>query len=81
MRISYLSALGAVGVAVSVILAPLAGATVSAPTTVQHIKPSPQTCTTTNVGSQCISPGNVQINNSPPFVNPYSMFRPFPWIV
>lgn len=82
MRISLISVLGAVGIAASVILAPLAGAaTVSAPTAVQHIKPAPQNCSTTNVGSECISPGNVQINDAPPFVDNFPMYGSFPWFL
>lgn len=82
MRISVASALGALIVAVSVIVAPLAGATVvGAPTAVQHIKPAPQTCSTTNVGSICVSPGNAQINDAPPFVDNFPMYGYFPWIL
>lgn len=82
MRISVASALGALSVAVSVIVAPPAGATmVGAPTAVQHIKPAPQTCSTTNVGSICVSPGNAQINDAPPFVDNFPMYGYFPWIL
>ncbi|WP_326547934.1 hypothetical protein QGN32_07270 [Mycolicibacterium sp. ND9-15] len=77
-----MSVLGAVGVAVSVIVAPLAGAaTAGAPTAVQHIKPAPQICTTTNAGSECVSPGNAQINDAPPFVDNFPMYGHLPWIM
>ncbi|WP_267888349.1 hypothetical protein [Mycolicibacterium fortuitum] len=35
----------------------------------------------TNVGSECISPGNAQINDAPPFVNTFPMYGNFPWIL
>lgn len=76
MRISLISALGAVGVALSVIAAPLAGATTAG----QHIKP-PQNCTTVSAGSQCTSPGNVQINDAPPLVQNFPMYGSFPWVL
>ena len=83
MRVSLIAALGAVAAAASVILAPpAAGAvTLGAPTAVQHIKPAPQTCSTTNAGSICISPGNAQINDAPPFVQNFPMYGYFPWIL
>lgn len=86
MRTSLLAALGAVSVAASVIAAPLAGATVGAPTAgvptaIQHIKPAPQTCNSTNAGSVCVSPGNAQINDAPPFVDNFPMYGYFPWIL
>ena len=82
MRIFLAAALGAVSVAAAVVAAPLADATtVDVPTAVQHIKPAPQTCSTTNVGSVCISPGNAQINDAPPFVDNFPMYGYFPWIL
>ncbi|MEW2482459.1 hypothetical protein AB0876_22995 [Mycobacterium sp. NPDC049093] len=82
MRITVLSVLGAVSVAGSVIVAPLAGATPGdAPAAVQHIQPAPQTCNFTNAGSVCVSPGNAQINDAPPFVNNFPMYGSFPWIL
>ncbi|MGW4099139.1 hypothetical protein [Mycobacterium sp. NPDC004974] len=82
MRIISAAALAAAGAATSIILAPLAGATVAGvPTGSQHIAPAPQSCTTTNVGSECISPGNAQINDSPPFVDAFPMYGAFPWIL
>jgi hypothetical protein len=78
MRISPVAAFWAACAAASIILAPIAQA---APPTGQQIKPAPQTCTTTNVGSTCISPGNAQINDAPPFVNNFPMYGTFPWIL
>lgn len=78
MRILSSTLLAAAGAAVSIILAPLAGA---APAGVQHIEPAPQTCTTTNAGSECISPGNAQLNDAPPFVDNFPMYGAFPWIL
>ena len=73
MRIVPAAALATAGVAASLILAPVAGAT-PVPTGGQHIAPPPQSCTTTNVGSECISPGNAQINDAPPLVDNFPMY-------
>ncbi|MED5815238.1 hypothetical protein VST63_23000 [Mycolicibacterium sp. 050232] len=82
MRKVSVAALAAAGAATSIILAPLAGAAVAgAPAGSQHIAPAPQSCTSTNAGSECISPGNAQINDSPPFVNTFPMYGAFPWIL
>lgn len=68
--------------AASIGFAPIAqAATMTAEPTSQHIAPAPQSCTTTNVGSQCISPGNAQINDAPPFVDNFPMYGYFPWIL
>lgn len=81
MRISLLSALGAAAVAASIMAAPVAFAeTVGAPTAAEHSRPAPQTCTTTNAGSECISPGNAQINDAPPFVDNFPMYGAIPWL-
>ncbi|WP_131812629.1 hypothetical protein [Mycolicibacterium peregrinum] len=80
MRIVPAAALAMAGVAASLIFAPLAGAA-PVPNGSQHIGPAPQSCTTTNVGSECISPGNAQINDAPPFVNNFPMYGDFPWIL
>lgn len=81
MRIVSVVALAAAGAATSIILAPLAGAAAGVTTGSEHIQPAPQSCTTTNVGSECISPGNAQINDSPPFVDNFPMYGAFPWIL
>ena len=82
MRISLVPLLGAAIVALSAIAPPLAAAeTAGAPTAVQHIQPAPQTCSTTNAGSVCTSPGNAQINDAPPFVDNFPMYGYFPWIL
>jgi hypothetical protein len=78
MRIRPVAAFLMAGTAASVALAPIAQA---APNAGQHNAPAPQICTTTNAGSECVSPGNVQINDAPPFVNNFSMYGMFPWIL
>jgi hypothetical protein len=65
------------GAAASIALAPIAQA---APAS-QHIAPLKQTCTTTNAGSECTSPGNAQINDAPPSVDNFPMYGAFPWIL
>jgi hypothetical protein len=70
------------GSAVAVALAPIAQAAVPQVRSVgEHIAPAPQKCTTVNAGSECISPGNAQINDAPPFVANYPMYGAFPWIL
>jgi hypothetical protein len=87
MKIRPIAALLTVGAAASIAVAPIALAPIAeaAPTTVQaaaqHIAPYPQKCTTTNAGSECISPGNAQINDAPPFVDNFPMYGFFPWIL
>ena len=71
MRKIILTILASAGVAVTLLLTPLAGAAPS----------QPQTCTTTQAGSMCQSPGNVQINDAPPFVDNFPMYGYFPWIL
>jgi hypothetical protein len=82
MKFRPVAALLVAGTAASIALAPIAQA---APNTsqiaTQQIKPYPQTCTTTNVGSECTSPGNAQINDAPPFVDNFPMYGFFPWIL
>lgn len=87
MKTGLVAALFAAGSAISILLAPMAAAAPSAvapstvQTAIQHIKPAPQTCTTTNAGSECISPGSAQINDAPPFVDNFPMYGWFPWIL
>lgn len=84
MRIHPVTALVTACAAVSLAFAPIAQAEVPpvpAPVAVEHLAPAPQKCTTTNVGSMCTSPGNVQINDAPPFVNNFPMYGYFPWIL
>ncbi|OMC39083.1 hypothetical protein A5740_03090 [Mycobacterium sp. GA-1841] len=80
MRIFPAAALAVAGAAASIIVAPLAGAAPAAAAN-QQIKPIPQTCVTTRVSTQCRSPGNVQINDAPPFVDNFPMYGYFPWIL
>ncbi len=82
-KIRPLALMAMAAAALSIALAPAAQA---APTSVQtvasqKIGPALQTCTTTNVGSECISPGSAQINDSPPFVDNFPMYGAFPWIL
>jgi hypothetical protein len=82
MRIRHIAALLTAGTAAAIGLAPIAqAAPITAQPVAQHIAPAPQTCTTTNVGSMCTSPGNAQINDSPPFVDNFPMYGAFPWIL
>jgi hypothetical protein len=83
MRFRPIAAIFITGTAASIALAPIAQAAPIAaqPAAVQHIKPAPQTCTTTNAGSECVSPGNAQINDAPPFVDNFPMYGWFPWIL
>jgi hypothetical protein len=61
VKLTYLTALLAAGAAaVTISAAPIASA---APTPLQ------QSCTETVSGSECESPGNVEINDTPPPVN------------
>jgi hypothetical protein len=61
VKLTYLTALLAAGAAaVAISAAPIASA---APTPLQ------QSCTETVSGSECESPGNVEINDTPPPVN------------
>jgi hypothetical protein len=82
MKIRPIAALLIAGAAASVALAPIAqAASIAAQPAAQHIAPVPQTCTTTNTGSECISPGNAQINDAPPFVDNFPMYGALPWIL
>ncbi|MBU8812570.1 hypothetical protein [Mycolicibacterium goodii] len=68
--------------AVAVAFAPIAqAAEPHAQPVGEHIAPTPLKCTTVNTGSECISPGNAQINDAPPFVENYPMYGAFPWIL
>lgn len=79
MNIRLTAGLLMAGTAAFIALAPAAQA---APAPVaQHIAPAPQRCTTTNAGSECISPGNVQIDDAPPFVENFPMYGTLPWIL
>ena len=61
VKFSYLTPLLAAGaVAVTISAAPIAAAASAAPQ---------QSCTETASGSECESPGNVQINDTPPAMN------------
>lgn len=89
MKIGSFAALFASGAVAAVILTPVAQAAPPAEPTAssvqsvgnQQIQPSPMRCTTTRVASMCMSPGNAQINDSPPFVDNYPMYGYFPWIL
>lgn len=60
IKLSYLTPLLAAGAAAAAIAAaPMAAATAAA---------SPQSCSSVGAGSECQTPGNVQINDSPPAV-------------
>ena len=82
MRIRPIAALLMAGVGASIALAPIAEA---APTTTQpvaqQIAPIQQRCMTTNAGSECVTPGNAQLDDAPPFVDNYPMYGMFPWIL
>lgn len=89
MNIGSLAALLTTGAAAALILTPVAQAAPVAEAAAssvqlvgnQQIQPSPMKCTTTRVASICMSPGNAQINDSPPFVANYPMYGYFPWIL
>lgn len=82
MRIRPIVAGLLVAIAAPIALAPIAEA---APTTVQpssqQIAPVQQRCLTTNAGSECVPPGNAQLNDNPPFVENFPMYGAFPWIL
>ena len=63
-KLSY-TLLGAAAVAVAISAAPIASAANNGPATTQ------QSCSTSGAGTTCESPGNVQINDSPPPVGFY----------
>ena len=82
MRISPVSGVLMACVAASIGLAPIAqAALVQTEPISQRIAPAPMKCTTTNTGSECISPGNAQINDAPPVVDNFPMYGSFPWIL
>ena len=82
MKFRPIAALWTAGTAACIALAPIAPAAPAAPQpVVQNIAPLPQTCTTTNAGSECTSPGNAQISDAPPFVDTFPMYGAFPWIL
>ncbi len=61
IKLTYLTPVLAAGAAaLAITIAPIAAA---APTPIQ------QSCTSTGVGTECQSPGNVEINDSPPPVS------------
>jgi hypothetical protein len=66
-RTTYITTLLATGAAVvALAAAPIATA---APTTAASTPLPPQPCSTAGAGSECQSPGNVQIYDSPPPVS------------
>lgn len=77
------SIVGLVIAAVAIALAPVAQAAEPAiqPVAQQQIEPAPMKCTSTRASSVCVSPGNAQINDAPPFVNNYPMYGLYPWIL
>lgn len=83
MKFRSIAATLIAGAALSVGLAPIAEAApiTAVPAASQHIAPAPQTCTSTATGSECMSPGNAQINDAPPFVDNFPMYGAFPWIL
>ena len=73
IRTSYITTLLAAGAAaVAIAVAPMATA---APTPMQQQQ---QSCSATGGGTECQSPGNVEIQNSPPPVSfePYGGYGP-----
>ena len=71
MRKIVVTMLASAGVAASLVLAAPAGAAAG----------PQQSCTSTRASSVCSSPGNVQINDAPPFVMNFPMYGYFPWIL
>ena len=74
-RTSYITTLLAAGAAaVAIAAAPMATA---APTTAAPT-PMPQSCSATGAGTECQSPGNVEIQDAPPPVSfsPYGGYGP-----
>ena len=60
--------------AAAIALAPIAeAAPTAAQPSAQQIAPVPQRCTTTNAGSECVSPGNAQFDGAPSVVDNYPM--------
>ena len=80
MKIRWIAGVLTAVSSVAIALAPLAQATPFA-TGTQKIGPALQQCQTTNVGSICMSPGNAQINDAPPFVDNFPMYGFMPWIL
>jgi hypothetical protein len=69
MRINYITPLLAAGaVAVAIVAAPTAAAAPTSPSVSGSVQ---ATCGDVGPGSQCLTPGNAQINDSPPEVNYY----------
>ena len=65
MKLSYMTPLlGAAAAAVAIIAAPIAAAAPSGP-------PAALSCGVSGAGTVCQSPGNVQINDTPPPTNFY----------
>ena len=65
IKLSHMTPLlGAAAAAVAIIAAPIASAAPSGP-------PGQESCGPSGAGTVCQSPGNVQINDSPPPVNFY----------
>ena len=55
-------------------------AIVAAPTAAAAPTPLQKTCIATGAGTTCQSPGNVEINNSPPAVSFYP-YGTMPWLL
>jgi hypothetical protein len=66
MKLSYMTPLlGAAAAAVAIVVAPMAAAAPAGPGAVQ------ESCGASGSGTVCQSPGNAEINDSPPPVNFY----------
>lgn len=82
MKLRPIAGLVMAGSALAIVMAPVAQAAQPTVQPVsQHIKQAPMKCTSTNAGSECVSPGNAQINDAPPFVDNYPMYGFMPWIL
>lgn len=69
IKLSYMTPLvGAAAAAVAIVAAPIAAA---APTGAANPGPVQTACGSTGPGTECVTPGNAQINDSPPGVNYY----------
>jgi hypothetical protein len=76
IRFIYLTPLLAAGAAAAVIAT--APAALAAPTGAANPPQAQESCIELDTGSQCQSPGNVQINDSPPGpIYPYYGYYPF----
>jgi hypothetical protein len=72
IKLTYVTPLLAAGAA--------ALAIVAAPTAAAGPVPLSKTCVATSGGTTCDSPGNVEINNSPPTVSFYP-YGTMPWLL